>query len=433
MKQFHGFMIDVYHYVAHDLHVFHEVINEHICLIHIHRLDTLTNEGFQDLSLLLYSPIYEYSQIIQVGSSSTAYKCISILIDELFTKKNISIPSTVEFTPKRYNQYILNMPEPEYIRLSREDFNIIFNSELVVLPSAFYAIGILVDKTFIYSEKFALYWEIAPTMNFTISRIRQKRIHYGYFVICACDGYPENTLYAPRTIPTIHGNDTLMENEYEIFHRKHLILTQNNIAIHANTLPMPEQYYFKLNHYREFRWKHAGMPFSEKIGKIMYASSPERSSKFIFKNQTHPGGDITQRMYFYENYENHPNVVAIRSGWMHPNFISSDEMMKYKYLLDMDGCGASTWDAIAWKMRSGSVIFSVEGIWNRWFSNRFLPGIHYIAIKEDFSDLMEKYQWCEENQDKCKEIVYNACMFFDIYRFQEVEEYFYETVFPKII
>jgi hypothetical protein len=430
MKQFHGCIVDVYQYTEHDMYVYHEIIDGNT-YIHVRRLDTLCDQGWNDLSVLFYSPIYDYSQTIHIGSSNTSYRLIPFQLEG-----HLTAPIIETTVPANYKQYILHMPEPNYTQISREQFNQLFDADLVVLPDSFYAIGIQQETTYIYSEKYALYWEIAPTMNFTISRIRKTEKNNAYFVICACDGYPENTPYESRMIPSpIPGAGNISENEYEVFHKNHLILTQNNFAIHANTIPMPERYYFILNQYREFRWKHAGMSFSDKIPKIMYASSPERSSKFIFKNHPEGGGergDITQRLYFYEKYENHPNIVAIRSGWMHPNFVSSDEQMKYKYILDMDGCGASTWDAIAWKMRSGSVIFSVEGIWNRWFSDRFLPGIHYIPIKEDFSDLIEKYQWCEENQDKCKEIVYNACVFFDIYRFQEVEEYFYKKVFPRI-
>jgi hypothetical protein len=44
-----------------------------------------------------------------------------------------------------------------------------------------------------------------------------------------------------------------------------------------------------------------------------------------------------------------------------------------------------------------------------------IPNEHYIEIKDDFSDLYEKIEWCKENRSKCKEIGDNAKYFFASY------------------
>ncbi len=36
------------------------------------------------------------------------------------------------------------------------------------------------------------------------------------------------------------------------------------------------------------------------------------------------------------------------------------------------------------------------------------PGIHYVEIKSDFSNLEEKYNWCLNNLDECKKIAENG-------------------------
>jgi ferritin len=36
------------------------------------------------------------------------------------------------------------------------------------------------------------------------------------------------------------------------------------------------------------------------------------------------------------------------------------------------------------------------------------PYVHYVPIKEDFSDLKEVMEWCLSNESKCKEIIKNA-------------------------
>ena len=36
------------------------------------------------------------------------------------------------------------------------------------------------------------------------------------------------------------------------------------------------------------------------------------------------------------------------------------------------------------------------------------PYVHYVPLKDDFSDLDDIVAWCENNDDKCKEISVNA-------------------------
>jgi hypothetical protein len=36
------------------------------------------------------------------------------------------------------------------------------------------------------------------------------------------------------------------------------------------------------------------------------------------------------------------------------------------------------------------------------------PNVHYVEIKEDFSDLPDKLEWCLSNDNLCKEIAQNG-------------------------
>ncbi len=114
--------------------------------------------------------------------------------------------------------------------------------------------------------------------------------------------------------------------------------------------------------------------------------------------------DMGQRDYFYSNDVTKENIV-------YPNWICDYDMVNYKYILDIDG-NSSTWDATAWKLNSGSVIFKTESRWRQWFYDDYSPWVHYVPIKDDFSNLQEMYQWCEGNQDKCRGIITNAKQLF---------------------
>jgi len=52
-----------------------------------------------------------------------------------------------------------------------------------------------------------------------------------------------------------------------------------------------------------------------------------------------------------------------------------------------------------------------------------VAGRDYMAIREDFSDLLEKYEWCETHPAECRQMVLNACRAFEIYRLQNAEDY----------
>jgi len=47
------------------------------------------------------------------------------------------------------------------------------------------------------------------------------------------------------------------------------------------------------------------------------------------------------------------------------------------------------------------------------FNHRIIPNEHYIQCKEDYTDLVEKINWCKKNVDKCIEIGQNAKRLFE--------------------
>ena len=48
--------------------------------------------------------------------------------------------------------------------------------------------------------------------------------------------------------------------------------------------------------------------------------------------------------------------------------------------------------------------------------------MYYIELKDDYSDLLEKYEWCEKNQEKCMQIVKNTNHFMEQFKKNHIEE-----------
>ena len=84
-----------------------------------------------------------------------------------------------------------------------------------------------------------------------------------------------------------------------------------------------------------------------------------------------------------------------------------ETVKKYKYIISVEGNDKDS--GLNWKLQSNSVIFMPKPKITSWLMEELLiPNVHYIQLKDDFSDLGEKFEWCQGNQNKCKEIIRNA-------------------------
>ncbi len=85
--------------------------------------------------------------------------------------------------------------------------------------------------------------------------------------------------------------------------------------------------------------------------------------------------------------------------------MSPEDQSKYKYIVNIDGHSSAF--RISLEMQMNSVIFMVESKYKLWNTYDLEEGVHYIGIKSDLSDLIEKIEWCENHPDECKEILEN--------------------------
>lgn len=87
-------------------------------------------------------------------------------------------------------------------------------------------------------------------------------------------------------------------------------------------------------------------------------------------------------------------------------FISLPDHCRYKYLIDIQGVGYSGRAKIL--LFSGRPLFLVDRKWHEYFYKDLKPYAHYIPVKEDLSDLIEKMNWADNHQEKVLKIAKNA-------------------------
>jgi hypothetical protein len=288
---------------------------------------------------------------------------------------------------------------PEYIFVSRHVFNRLFKSDVVLLPKNIFAVGIRSGLLYLYSESVDYLYMIELTIKTLVSVALSKRVFREfYFLICASDGYKEHH-YADvvrnkgLAISELEmtGKEYFLSTDiqaYPKFHKGLYVLGQSIQKGSPYAISVVDRYYLCTNRYNIYRSIHRGIPFLTKKSAIVFASR-RRGSKFNFINRRDIS--VSQREYFYSSAVEKTNIVC-------SDHISRETMIQYKYILDIDGW-ASSWDATAWKLNSGSVIFKADSVWRQWFYDEYLPWVHYVPVAEDFADIQEKFAWCETNSD----------------------------------
>ncbi len=211
---------------------------------------------------------------------------------------------------------------------------------------------------------------------------------------------------------------TLSETEFPIVHAKKHVLGMSNHVGHPLLLNVPDRHYFYHNLYHSFRSYHRGIPFLSKRNQIVYGANVRNSHANNFREFTRR--DCTQREHFFQVCA----PLLEQKGILHYGTnIARYNQVEYKYILDIDGHG-STWDATAWKLNSGSVLFKTESNYRQWFYGQMERGVHYLEVRDDFSNLEELYHWCETHPDECEWISRNARELFQrVYSYRSVIEY----------
>lgn len=426
---------DIIHYEGDKcFQVLTEYVDSNKCNVHVKRIDTLINEGWEDDLQIFLHDYTGKSKIIQVGTMP--HNSLKIM-ENIVIEESVLIPSQEKLNDSWLTNYRPFRKFEHYpLYVSLDNFNQLFDSDIVELPSCLYAVGLKDGGAYIYQDSYGQYnwkYEIEHTIDFLLSVVFSKyhdRPPENFFcLICALDGYIEACFPHNRTNPKKIGDieyrnqvniniSHFYNHEYPIFYSQKYVLGQSTRNSIPFSLPVVDRYYLYLNRYNQYRSIHKGIPFTSKISQLVYAGG-ERGSKFNFMKNKQT--NLSQRAFFATEDVDKTNVSC-------PSHIPRDDMIHYKYILDIDG-NACTWDATAWKLNSGSVIFKPESDWKQWFYDQYLPWIHFIPVRDDFQDLQEKIEWCQKNQNKCLEMVKNCkSLFQKIYHHPNVVTYMEKVI-----
>lgn len=101
-------------------------------------------------------------------------------------------------------------------------------------------------------------------------------------------------------------------------------------------------------------------------------------------------------------------------GQTYPEFFSKGIQIKkhlqYKYQLLLDG-NSCAYGRAYWQLFSECPIFKQESPYVQWYYGNLKPFEHYIPLRQDISDLIEKIQWAKTHDREVQQIAQNAYKF----------------------
>lgn len=92
------------------------------------------------------------------------------------------------------------------------------------------------------------------------------------------------------------------------------------------------------------------------------------------------------------------------------SYLSWDAVLEHKYQVIVDGVTCS-FPATQWKLLSGALCFKCESPNIQYYYGELIPWKHYIPLKKDLSDVIEKILWARDHDEKAREIAENGRSF----------------------
>lgn len=193
-------------------------------------------------------------------------------------------------------------------------------------------------------------------------------------------------------------------------------------------------------HWGKFYNKPKDIDFNKKIQKIFWRGTTTGCSDNYKAEKWCPrqvNRFVMMKNWFNKNSNIDVGFSSIHRKWLEPVFkkylkgpCDITYFLKYKYILSIEGNDKDS--GLNWKLNSNSVVLMPKPRVTSWLmETTLIPNYHYVLLNDDFSDLEEKLNWCNNNQEECVNIIKNANYFMSQFLDYKNEEKIEETVINK--
>lgn len=152
----------------------------------------------------------------------------------------------------------------------------------------------------------------------------------------------------------------------------------------------------RLNSIRHFRPIHDPLQFRQKKDSLVWRGTvkPNHRSTVFRQHFGNPLIDIGMT-------NERPETEL--QAWRMPR-LSIQDQLQHKFILSVEGNDVAT--NLKWIAQSNSLCFMTKPKYESWFMEGTLEaGKHYVEVKDDYSDLLEKMDYYCENPDEAEAII----------------------------
>ena len=119
--------------------------------------------------------------------------------------------------------------------------------------------------------------------------------------------------------------------------------------------------------------------------------------------------NMTDVDFGFSNLPKKPKTSMMGRKYM-KGTMAMEAQLRYKYLLSIEGNDVAT--GLKWQLASNSVVFMTKPQTVSYaMEDLLVPFVHYIPLKDDYSNVLEMLEWARSNDDKCQWISEQATEF----------------------
>lgn len=89
------------------------------------------------------------------------------------------------------------------------------------------------------------------------------------------------------------------------------------------------------------------------------------------------------------------------------SIVPESEILQYRYAIDVDG-NSNGWFRLRYILCSNSLCIKHKTPYKQWYYSLIIPGVHYLEVERDFSDLIEKIDWLNTHEDMSLRMILNS-------------------------
>lgn len=168
---------------------------------------------------------------------------------------------------------------------------------------------------------------------------------------------------------------------------------------------------FNLNKIRHFVFPADRLSFAEKADKLVWRGNASRENRRRFLEQyfRHERCDV-----------GHAHHGRKDNPWTRKP-LGITAQLKYKFILSLEGNDVAS--NLKWILASNSLCFMPRPRCETWFmEGRLVPGVHYVPLRDDFSDLPAQMDYYASHAPEALEIIRNAHAHVDRFRDPAMED-----------